>query len=74
MRRVRAAKVRKDAVPLRLKLLITFAVALLTSVVVWLVWYWVFEVRASAFVVGTVAGIAAAAAWRFLTTSYLQNS
>lgn len=70
MRRARDVKLGKSAVPLWQKLLVTFAIALLTSVVAWLVWHWAFKTSVSAFIIGTVGGIAAAAVWRFLTTSY----
>ena len=48
------------------RLLITFVVVVVTSLVSAIAWCEVFNSQIPVFVVGVVGGIAAAAAWRFL--------
>jgi hypothetical protein len=58
--------VRRDAVPLWQRLLITFAVMLLASYLVGLLWHWLFNSEIPSYLSGLVGGVSAVPTWEFL--------
>jgi hypothetical protein len=58
--------VRTDAVPLWQRLLITFAVMLLASYLVGLLWHWLFNSEIPSYLSGLVGGVSAVPTWEFL--------
>jgi hypothetical protein len=53
-------------VPLWQRLLITFAVMLLTSYLVGLLWQWLFSSTIPSYLSGVVGGVSAVPTWEFL--------
>jgi hypothetical protein len=58
--------VRRDVVPLWQRLLITFAVMLLASYLVGLLWHWLFNSEIPSYLSGLVGGVSAVPTWEFL--------
>jgi hypothetical protein len=56
----------EDGVPIWQRLLITFAVMLLTSYLVGLFWHWLFSSEIPSYLSGIVGGVSAVPTWEFL--------
>jgi uncharacterized YccA/Bax inhibitor family protein len=56
----------RDIVPLWLKLLITLAAMVLTSLLAGQVWHWLFGTALPGYLSGAVGGISAVMTWEFL--------
>jgi glucose-6-phosphate-specific signal transduction histidine kinase len=61
-----ASTMRRDAMPLWQRLLITVAVMLAASYLVGLVWHWVFNADIPSYLSGAVGGLTAVPTWEFL--------
>jgi hypothetical protein len=56
----------EDAVPIWQRLLITFAIMLLSSYLVGLFWHWLFSSEIPSYLSGAVGGLSAVPTWEFL--------
>jgi uncharacterized YccA/Bax inhibitor family protein len=57
---------RREIVPLWLKLLITLAAMVLTSLLAGMVWHWLFSTALPGYLSGAAGGISAVMTWEFL--------